>query len=281
MTFSLRPARADDIPSIVPWTADTFDWGDYVPERLPDWIEDEDSEVMVCSDEEDIPVALAHVVMLSPSEGWLEAARVHPAHKRSRLGSTLNRAGVTWARQRGARVVRLATEEDNHPARSQVESLGYRKTSSWVFAQVGQEVDPVCSEGQRLRPAPAPDVDAAWMFWSTTELYHAGRGLIALRWQWRKARPGDLADAAAAGRLYQSPAGWLITNETGGRDMWVGWVATTREEAPVMLEGVLDLGRRRDVGEMSVVVPDVPWAGEALTRAGATTSRVLVYSLPL
>lgn len=278
MTFSLRPARVEDIPAIVPWTAATFEWGDYVPDSLPGWIEDEGSQVLLCVDEADAPVALAHVLMLSPSEGWLEAARVHPDHQRSGMGSALNRAGVAWAQERGARVVRLATEEENAAARRQVEALGYRTTSTWAHARLSFDPATDGFEGGRLRPAPAPDVDAAWMFWSTTDLYHRGRGLIALGWRWRKARPEDLAGAAADGRLLQSPAGWVMADPAVDGGLWVGWLATTPAEAPLLIDGLARLGTERGVG-VSTMVPDLPWAGEALTRAGATPSRILVYSL--
>ena len=136
MAFELRPARLEDVPGIVEWTTDTFDWGDYVPERISTWISDPNSQVLVAVGEADTPLAVAHVVMLSPTEGWLEAARVHPDHRRSGLGSALNHAGVDWARSLGARVVRLATEADNAAARSQVEALGYRQTSSWVYSWI-------------------------------------------------------------------------------------------------------------------------------------------------
>src|SRR3989304_3123140 len=34
-----RPARHDDVDQIASWTQDTFDWGDYVAERLPEWLD--------------------------------------------------------------------------------------------------------------------------------------------------------------------------------------------------------------------------------------------------
>lgn len=279
MTFQVREARHDDVPQIVPWTTDTFSWGDYVPDRLPTWIDDPDSVVFVCADETDAPVALARSVMLSSTEGWLEAARVHPNHKRSGMGSAMNQAGVAWARERGARVVRLAIEAENAPARRQVEALGYRKTSSWVFADFAVDSSYRCADQHRLQPAPASDVDAAWMFWSTSDLAHMSRGLLAHGWKWRRATPQDLAVASKTGALHTSPAGWVIVDETDPGYLREIWVATTSEDAPRLLDGLLDLAADRSAEELTIKMPNLPWVSEALLRAGASAKEVRVYSL--
>lgn len=279
MAPPVRPARSTDVPGIVEWTTDTFDWGDYVPERIDGWLTDPNSQVLVHTDDSDKPVAMVHVTMLSRREGWLEAARVQPGHRRSGLASTLNLRAVAWARERGAAVVRLATEAENHAARSQVESLGYRKTSSWVYAWIQIAPEFRFAPDLRPRPAPSSDVDAAWMFWSTSELAHGGRSFIADGWQWRKAHPRDLLEAAASSEFYQNPAGWAIVGPTEDDVVEVRWVATTTEEAPRLLEGLLGLASDREATAMTIKVPNLPWAAEALKRAGGDPKEILVYSL--
>lgn len=281
MSAAVRTARLDDIPGIVEWTADTFDWGDYVPDRIEGWITERESEVMVCVDGSDRPVAVAHAVMLSPTEGWLEAARVHPDHRRSGFGTALNHAGVRWAANRGARVVRLATEARNHPARSQVEALGYRATSSWLYAWIEVPPDYRSLDEVRLRPAPGSDVDAAWMFWSASDLAHGGRGFLARGWQWRKAQPRDLTEASAAGQFFQNPAGWVIADQPEEDVVRTGWLATTKGDAPRLIDGLVGLAADRDAAGLSIKVPNIPWASEALVRAGGDGEEILVYSLPV
>lgn len=279
MTFHVRSAVPEDIPSIVPWTTDTFEWGDYVPKRLGDWIEDPESEPIVCVDDNDIPLAVANAVMLSASEGWLEAARVHPDHKRSGMGSAMNRAGVAWARERGARVVRLAIMEDNPSAQRQVESLGYRLTSSWVYVEFDTtSVTPVV-EPRRLQPAHSSDVDPAWMFWSNSDLAHDARNLIPHGWRWRKASPADLTDAAAQKEFLQSSSGWAIVTRPDERWFSVGWMAMSQSEAPRMLEELLAYAAERGVDELNMKTPSTPWMVESMKRAGGEPSEILIYSL--
>jgi GNAT superfamily N-acetyltransferase len=277
MDFQVRIAREEDIPLILPWTQDTFEWGDYIPDRLPDWIADPDSVVLVVVDSEDRPWAITHALMLSGDEGWLEGARVHPDHRRRGLGKTLNEVGVAWLKDQGARVVGLAAEADNEPVHLQMEQLGYRAVSRWLHAELAVPGDEICPPGLHLRRAVSADVDAAWMFWSTSDLAHEGRGMIAEGWHWRKARPDDLAAGAARGGFFQAPTGWVLIDQPGEDRVRLLWMATTRADAPRLLEALMDLARGRGAEMVSVKVPKIPWVAETLIRAGAEPGEVVVY----
>lgn len=279
MTGTIRAARPADVALIVPWTTDTFSWGDYVPERIHDWLEDPDSEVLVSVDETDTPIALCHVAMLSPTEGWLEGARVHPDRRRSGVGSTLNEAGVEWARGRGARVIRLSTEASNLAARNQVKRLGYREVSRWLHAVFGVDPSHRTSERYRMRPAPGSDAEAAWLFWAASDLARESRELIALGWRWRTARPEDVT--GAAGDLVQSAAGWASVHQPGDDSVRVGWIATTPEDMLGLIDGLLDLAAERGASELEVKLPDLPWTSEAIIRSGSEPKPVVVHSKPI
>jgi GNAT superfamily N-acetyltransferase len=278
MAPRIRPARPEDVVSVTPWTRNTFSWGDYIPERMPIWLTDDESEVLVCVDDRDEPIALAHVTMLSPAEAWIEGARVHPDHRRTGLGTALNHAGVEWARARGGRVMRLTTEADNGAARTQVEGLGYRKVSNWVFASLDVDLAHRAADQYRLRPAPGSDAEAAWLFWAVSDLAREGRELIAIGWQWRTARP---ADVTGLGEMVQSPAGWISLQQP--EDDWIRtlWFATTPEGLLPLLDGLLDLAAGRAVTEIDVKLPNLGWTAEALTRFGGDPKEVLVYAKPI
>lgn len=280
MDFLVRPARRDDIDSIVPWTTSTFTWGDYVPERLPRWLEAPDSEVFVGVDESDAPIALCHVTMLSPTEGWLEGARVHPERRRSGVGSSLNDAGVEWAKERGARVIRLATEASNLPARNQVKALGYREVSRWLFS--GFDINPAhrTAERYRMRPAPGSDAEAAWLFWAASDLARESRELLAIGWQWRTARPFDVTEGRA-GELIQSSAGWISVEQPAEDWMRTSWVATTPEDILGLLDGLLDFAAERKVAELDIKLPDLPWTAEAIRRTGGDPEQLIVHAKPI
>lgn len=277
MSFVIRPARAEDVPLIAEWTRDTFSWGDYVAEALPDWFAEPDTHVMVCVYDDNLPVAVCRVQMLSPTEAWLSGARVHPEHRRSGLGSEMNHRAVAWARERGARVVRLAAEEDNEPARSQVLKLGYRVTSHWVHAVVSRSRGRRLSPSDRLRPGATVDADAAWTFWSQSDLAGAGRELIALGWRWRKATKEDLDRAVEARSFYQSRAGWVIA-VADSDDLFVNWMATARSDAPLLIQGLRDLLREESRDTIEAMVPVTAWTVEALQREGFETHPIQIFA---
>lgn len=251
-----------------------------MPERLPAWLEADGSEVFVGVDDSDVPMALCHVTMLSPTEGWLEGARVHPERRRSGVGSALNDAGVLWARDRGARVIRLATEASNMAARNQVKRLGYREVSRWLFSEF--EINPAhrAAERYRMRPAPGSDAEAAWLFWVPSDLARASRELIALGWQWRNARPPDVTDSVA-GELIQSSAGWIRIEQPAEDWMRTTWIATTPEDILGLLDGLLDFAAERGVTELDIKLPDLPWTSEAVRRSGGEPSQLIVHAKPI
>ena len=278
MTYTVRQARPADAPGIAAWTQDTFEWGDYVAESLPGWLDDAGLRVLVAVDPADTARAVSLVRMLSADEGWLSAARVHPDAKRQGLGSMLNKASVDWVREQGGRVVRLATEASNLAAQAQVEKLGYRRTSVWVFAVIEGRAANQPVKMERLSIAGRSDVDPAWMYWSTGELCDAGRGLKASAWTWRRATVEDLNRAAREQRLFNHPAGWAMAEYPESEEIDITWVASSPNDFPRLIAGVDHLAVERDALRVTYRIPETGWSGEALRRAGATVSETFVYT---
>ncbi len=280
MSLSLRPARQDDVAKIEVWTRDTFSWGDYIGELLSEWIEDLSLHVMVAVDEDDVPLGVSRSEMLSPNEGWLSAARVHPDHRRKGIGAALNDEGVEWARGLGAQIVRLSVDDDNEGARAQVEKLGYRNTCVWLVGDTDARQGHLVRERDRLHPASFADADAGWQLWAASDLARAGRELWAGNWRWRKALRSDLDEALAAHSLFQGPAGWVVA-VSEGETLQVRWTATDPADGPALIEGVLEIGRQMPVSRVEVYLPETPWSREALVRERFTIQRLLIYAKSL
>lgn len=280
MSFVIRPARAEDVALIVPWTQDTFSWGDYVPERLPGWIEDPDALVIVCVLDDDVPVALSRAELLSPVEAWLSAARVHPDHRRTGMGGAMNDFAVEWARDQGALVARLAVEGDNEAAIGQVLRSGYRHTGLWVNATAPPSAGRRLENDLRLRPGAAVDADAAWTFWSQSDLAQAAHDLISVRWRWRKASVHDLERAVDSHGFLQGPGGWAIT-EPDDEGLFVRWLATTQADGPQLLQALRDLQRDSTGDRVELMVPAIPWMIESLQREGFDHTEIQIFSKTL
>jgi GNAT superfamily N-acetyltransferase/predicted GNAT family acetyltransferase len=131
--FIIRPARAEDKEAILSFCERTYEWGDYVPEVLDEWLADEHGQLLVAT-VDDVPVGVAHVVLLTPTEAWLQGLRVHPQHRRKGLAGQFLLRCLDLARQRGAYVARLATSSQNVAVQKTTERAGMRHVATvWVL----------------------------------------------------------------------------------------------------------------------------------------------------
>lgn len=287
MSVRIRPATEGDADAVAEFTTDTFSWGDYVAESFGEWLAEPDTQVPVATDEEDRPVALARVRMLGPKEGWLSAARVHPDHRRTGLGSSLNDWCADWVAARGGAVVRLQIETWNEAAHNQVLRLGYRAVATVVNARRSvseDEIEPATNGGrrtkaeERLDRAPRAEMEGAYIAWSTSELARAAHGLFAVEpWAWRRMDRTDIYSAPS----WYCPSGW-VTAEDDEEEMVVNWMVATPEDAELLARATVDLAQERQMSELHVAVPAIDWLEEALVASGLRDMhRSRIYEKPL
>ncbi len=131
--FVIRRARAGDKAAILAFCERTYEWGDYVPEVLDEWLADQRGHLLVAT-VEDAPVGVAYVVLLTPTEAWLQGLRVHPEHRRKGLAQHFLRHCLDLARQRGAHVARFATSSENVAVHRTAQRAGMRRVAvMWVL----------------------------------------------------------------------------------------------------------------------------------------------------
>lgn len=278
MRFTVRPASQEDVGLIAVWTRDTFSWGDYVAESIGDWIDSTEIHVMVVVDAIDVPIAVAKVEMLSPQEGWLSSARVHPDWRRQGLGTLLNHASVDYIRSQGGLVARLAVEEDNTAARAQAAKLGYQPTCTWIYGSTSSNPSMRLDPADTLNAVGRSDVDPAWMYWSTSDIAEAGRALIPKKWQWRRAVVADLEKAAKERRLFANAVGWVVVEYVVDGEIDVVWVASSQGDFPRLVNGIRHMARGDGIKEVIFRIPQTGWSGETLIREGADISEILIFS---
>ena len=285
----VRPARASDREAVVEFTTETFEWGDYVPHRFDAWLVEADSIVMVAVDDDDRPIGLARVVMMSEREAWIHAARVHPDHRRKGVASMVNDALCNWASARGAMVARLLTEDWNTPAQEQVASSGYRRvaTWSWPSRDLGSgAIDPVTNGGRRvpgeeqLASGSRAEIDPAWIAWSSSEMAWVGRTMYSLGWTFRRMTLDDVKRASRERELLECASGWVIAS-SDDETLHVSWVVTNEMDAPKLARAVIDLAARRGLASVMVMIPAVDWLESAFEHAGCQIRRGYLWAKAL
>lgn len=276
--YTARPGRLGDHGALSEFTRDTFEWGDYVAEAFPSWLEDPAIEVIVVEHETDGPVAVATLKRPGPHEAWMAAARVHPDHRRKGLASLMNDTGVEWARARGDRVARLIIEDWNEAPQRQVEALGYRRTSRWWFAGrdgLGGDPNPTRNGGrrvpgpERLEPATAMGPADAWPVWERSGLIRAARGLIGVHWTWWRLTIDDLARFGAEGLLWQAPSGWVVAEANREADaLEVYWMCGGDDDLRRLTKSCVDLAVDIGLDGIRFFGPEHGPLGEALGKLG-------------
>jgi GNAT superfamily N-acetyltransferase len=287
--FSVRRATADDLAFLATWTTDTFPWGDYVADAFLEWLDSPRTAVFV-ADVAGQPVALGRAHLVSPTEGWSSAMRVHPDHRRSGLGSAIGRATWDWARDSGARVIRLAVEGPNEAARGQVAKAGFRPIGEWLWASRGVgDASPV-PEGnggirvkgaEALKPAHSAEAELALLSWSGGELARAAHGLFPIGWTWQRMTLEHLTAAAHSRSLWEGRTGWAIAEITLDNRFEVHWIETAREDSRAMVRALVERAADSGADTMRAMIPNVDWLVQAFRRAGFEMGDITVFGMAL
>jgi GNAT superfamily N-acetyltransferase len=289
MQVKTRPARHDDIDAITSFTTGTFDWGDYVPESIRGWIRDTSGAVFVAVDDADVPIALGRCVLLTPTEAWVHAARVHPDHRGKGIAGEMATVLTDWARDQGAHVARLMIEESNASSVRHIAKTAFRKTTRAhrCFRSLGAGAPhPPSNGGSRrqsnlvARPIKATDAEMFTAMWPASEPGRAMRGLIAQEWTFHRLDKEDTIKAATQSRLWEIGGSWAITLEEDG-EFDVELVAAAPDDAVDVARSLIDLATSHGATTFSAWVADLPWLISAFEHLGCDTEPRGIWAMSL
>ena len=243
--------------------------------------------VVVAVGDDERAVALAAARMLSPSEAWFHAARVHPDLRGRGIAAQVSVALRAWASEQGATVGRLLVEEWNEASISHVEKTGRRRVASMVRCSkpIGEaSPSPDGNGGRRVpsrlrsRSAHAADAQSALASWSIGELGRASRGLFGVGWSFRRLTIEDLIAAARESAFWEIGAGWALASNWPDSRFEVSWLETREEDADDLLRSLIDLAIGSGSESITIWIPNVDWAVRATRRLGFETGLMHIYA---
>ncbi|GGP22350.1 N-acetyltransferase GCN5 [Thermocladium modestius] len=121
--MNFRKAIPTDSAEIKSFTADTFPWGDYLPNEIDEWIREGNAYVM---EDNGRILAVASLLILFQGTAWFRGLRVRREERRRGIGRAITSNMIETAKKMGARRAMLMVAEWNDASRSLVTSMGFR-----------------------------------------------------------------------------------------------------------------------------------------------------------
>jgi GNAT superfamily N-acetyltransferase len=285
----IRPARASDRAAIASFTHDTFAWGDYVADEFDGWLSEPASHMVVAVDEHDAAIAMSRGRLVSPTEAWFHAARVHLDWRGRGIAGDMANVLRRWASEEGAIVGRLLIEDGNTASIRHVEKIGFRRVADVVrcVKPIGDASPSPDGNGERgvpsrLRPrlAHAADAAPALASWSVGELGRAMRGLAGGQWTYAWLTVAHLVAAAKSGTFWEIGGGWAVGDRDGDA-FDVGWLETRPEDAADLLRALIDVAVSGGAESIAVWLPPVDWILRDARRLGFDMAPMGIYAIAL
>lgn len=186
--LTIRPAQQSDKEAVFKFCKYTFNWGDYIPSVWDEWLKEEKAKLLTATLNKK-PVGIMRVTMQKPSETWLQAARTHPNHRRKGIATALTNACLQWAKTKGAKIARLATDSDNHSAQKTLKKLGFIQISDFLIMECKKlEIE----KTENSRWAQKNDTEKIWKFLKNSKIFKKSAGLYTILSTWTSLDKKDL-----------------------------------------------------------------------------------------
>jgi GNAT superfamily N-acetyltransferase len=264
--IEVRPARAEDKEAVLAFCQNTFSWGDYVAQVWDTWLADARGQLLVGQFNRQ-PVGLLHLAFLDSGVAWMEGMRVHPDFRRQGVGSALDAAARTHARERGAAVTRLVTSVKNIPAQKTLAKEGYALIAHFNES----EAKPAQREFSIARVATPSDAPALLELWDGS-FGHGARGLVPDRhWHWDTLTRTRLLGQIGAGEVRTVDGGLAFlfsSDEDDSSGMSLQALAGDAKSMFTLALAARGEARYRGYPRVEAILIDHPQVNSALKRAG-------------
>ena len=220
-SFIIRDMRPEDKDAILAYSQDTWEWGDYLPRVLDQWLLDPRSTVRLAATERDEPIGSYRYTRLSDTEGWLSGLRVRTDVRGQGAAALLLEDAIALARHDDLRVLRYASEITNEAVYSLSRGYDLAPRGTWLtFERVMDSATCALGRGKSAlgETTLLGDTDKPRIL---SLLRSSGHTMYVAEWMWRA------LDDAALGGLVRQERAFLARSGVGG---WGVAVVGSRDE---------------------------------------------------
>ena len=267
--MTIRPARPGDHPAVERICAHTWEWGDYIPEVWDQWLADEQG-LPIIGELAGRVVALSRIRLQEPDQIWLEGMRVDPEYRRRGIGRQFLDHSIAFARDRGARVVRLSTSYHNVTVHTMAAQAGMARVGSYQLRSADS-----------LPGAPGPaflsaeHADRVHSFLSDSPMLAYAHDLYSVDWAWQELSPAHIDQLLEAGRYAarlapddRLAALAILHPRPKDSELWIGFIDGEAAAITGLAMAVRGHAARLGVEKVQMLVSDVGWLRGALSEAG-------------
>ncbi len=129
---TVRPATANDKEEVLAFCVPEEGGEDYIQYVWDTWLNDPQGQLFVATDDQR-PIGIVHMQMLTEIDAWIEGLRVAPDHRRAGIGKALMESAIVEAMRREGEYIRLVVDADNTPSIRLCESLHLRPVSTFTL----------------------------------------------------------------------------------------------------------------------------------------------------
>jgi GNAT superfamily N-acetyltransferase len=267
--MTIRPAQPGDRPAMERICSHTWEWGDYIPEAWDHWLADEQG-LSIVGQLEGRVVALSRITFEAPGQIWLEGMRVDPEYRRRGIAGEFLDYGMAFARERGARVVRLGTGSHNAPVHALTAQAGMVRVGAYLL--LNADPLPGGPDPAFLSAEHAGQIRA---FLHDSPVMAHTHGLYSAHWAWQELSPARIdqfleagqfaARIAADGRLVALA---VLHPDPEYKELWLSFAGGEAAAVTELATAVRGYATRLGAEKVQVMVPDLEWLRDALGEAG-------------
>jgi GNAT superfamily N-acetyltransferase len=213
--------RPEDKDAVLAYSQNTWEWGDYLPRVLDQWLLDPRSTVRLGATDLDEPIGSYRYTRLNETEGWLSGLRVRTDVRGQGVAGLLFEDALALARRDGLRALRYASEITNEAVYSLSRATAFSPRGTWLtFERVMDSATCALGRGKCTLGETAP-LGVADRPRILSLLRSSGHNLYVADWMWRA------LDDAALGMLVEQGRAFLARSGVGG---WSVAVVGSRDE---------------------------------------------------